>query len=300
MEQQFDSLESQTRYIGQKIKLNDEKRARREIGRLTKPKRLLVQPPIIYPERPKIRMTSKYQHDSIDYSSLDNVGVAYKIHQQNDKSHTMDNRSMPPIKSATLRPSKSSNLSSIIAPQPPSSSSQSAGKSFGPNEAMYARASNNVLTSSAIRPSTPPISGTSGIFNSLARHSKDSYRSSTGYHHHHHPTPLVIPPPQVPSNYASSKDLQPQQSQKSSIEPEISTSINNDKQTASSIKSTVQSSSQQTEQTKIDSSISEKDQVVDSSSPNQDWIPSNFIEKGKKTINQYEFEQVGQQQQKKF
>lgn len=281
MEQQFDSLESQTRYIGQKIKLNDEKRARREIGRLTKPKRLLVQPPVIYPERPKIRMTSKYQHDSIDYSSLDNVGVAYKIHQQNDKSHTMDNRSMPPIKSATLRPSKSSNLSSIIAPQPPSSSSQSAGKSFGPNEAMYARASNNFLTSSTIRPSTPPISGTSGIFNSLARHSKDSYRSSTGYHHHH-PTPLVIPPPQVPSNYASSKDLQPQQTQKTSIEQEVSTTINNDKQTASSIKSTVQSSSQQTGQTKIDSSISEKDQVVDSSSPNQDWIPSNFIEKGKK------------------
>ena len=296
LEQQFDSLESQTRNIGRKIQLNNEKCSRREIGRLTKSKRLIVQPPVIYPERPKIRTTYKYQQDSIDFSSLDNVGVAYKIHQQHDKSNTFDNRSMlPTIKSATLRPSKSSNLSSIIASQPSSLSSSSSssqsntGQSslLATNEAiMYGRTTNNALIST-IRPSTPPTSG-AGMFNSLARHSKDSYRSGMGFLHHH-PTPLVIPPPQVPPNYASNKqDLQtqpqPQLSTKSCVQHQqqdvSTTGNNNDKPNTANDKS----SSQQTEQVKIERSLvlDKVETSVGSSSPaSQDWIPSNYLEKGK-------------------
>ncbi|OTF72135.1 CRE-ABI-1 protein-like protein, partial [Euroglyphus maynei] len=198
LEQQFDSLECQTRYIGQKIQLNNEKRSRKEIGRLTKPKRLIAQPMIVYPERPKTRI--QYKRDSIDFSTLDNVGVAYKIHQQhNDRSQTLDLRTMQPIKSATLRPSKSSNLSSIIH----GSQQSSTGQSFVAQSSTEPKQ----ISSSAIRPSTPPTTLNAGMFNSLARHSKDSYRSASGYHHLHHPTPLVIPPPQVPSNYISNKDL---------------------------------------------------------------------------------------------
>ncbi|KAH9425722.1 Abl interactor 2, partial [Dermatophagoides pteronyssinus] len=200
LEQQFDSLESQTRNIGRKIQLNNEKCSRREIGRLTKSKRLIVQPPVIYPERPKIRTTYKYQQDSIDFSSLDNVGA--------------------------------------------------------------------------------------GMFNSLARHSKDSYRSGMGFHHHH-PTPLVIPPPQVPPNYASNKqDLQtqpqPQLSTKSCVQHQqqdvSTTGNNNDKPNTANDKS----SSQQTEQVKIERSLvlDKVETSVGSSSPaSQDWIPSNYLEK---------------------
>ncbi|KAF7494919.1 Abl interactor 2 [Sarcoptes scabiei] len=249
LENQFDLLSNRTRYIGMKIRLREEKIGRKEIGSLAKPKNFFTLPPIIYPDRPKQPIsietsTRLYLNESmIDFSSLDNIGIAYKIHQKKDRIRSLENRSMIPMtKSATLRPSKSSNLSAIMLPgtnqhllsSSISSSSSATTSSTSIDYGSRMNASNLPLPSSSsssllagtVSSSTnglTPNTKSSPYFNdslgnqpqpmkygSLARNTRTNQHQQLYHnyhysrHQHNHPTPLIVPPPQVPLSYENS------------------------------------------------------------------------------------------------
>ncbi|KAI2800845.1 Abl interactor 2 [Blomia tropicalis] len=230
----LNELEARANGYRSQIRFHEERMARREIGRLTKPK--YIPPPTLkvikplYPERysAKKRRTNYYSGligtgsnstdsssgpsaitssgsggGSIDFTLLDDIGIANQVYERknvkkvvknttqhygtmgsskmnqsysNDRNgpNSSTNWSSTNVKSATLRPSKSSNLSAAALME--------MGHTPAPT----------------IRPPTPPSgSVVAARFSTLSRdhhHSKD-YRSLHG---------LVVAPPQLPNNYQSS------------------------------------------------------------------------------------------------
>lgn len=171
-------LETNTRMIKIKIDLHQERISRKKIARYACAKLIPIQPAVKYPDQiPKIRMYEQLK--PIKYTLLDGIGLAPKIY------FSKEDFSKQPIKSATLRPSKLSNLSSNlpkISDNTNTSTSQNiASSSFGTIR----------FANSKGRNSMPPME-----YGSLFRNPKDQRMSNTQL--------LMVAPPQVPSNYSIS------------------------------------------------------------------------------------------------
>lgn len=117
---------------------------------------------------------------------------------------------MPPVKSATLRPSKSSNLSAALSAYPNGPS----GGGGGDKASMLS----SRTPAPTVRPPTPPL-GTSGAgsaatmsrFSSLSRNSAAGTGSAnSGTSKDYRSLGLVVAPPQLPNNYQSTSSLQQQ------------------------------------------------------------------------------------------
>lgn len=120
----IEEMEGKMNYLNGAITFKEQKQARRDIGRLSKPKSFNILPKVAKtPNKLSTAKNARYIREPIDYTLLDNVGQAHKIHERfammadgaAGNANTL--RYMTQVKSATLRPSKSSNLFSVMLQQ---------------------------------------------------------------------------------------------------------------------------------------------------------------------------------------
>lgn len=172
-------LETSTRMIKIKIDLHQERISRKKIAQFASAKLIPVQPPVKYPDQiPKIRIYEQLK--PIKYTLLDGIGLVPKIY------FAKDDFSKQPIKSATLRPSNLSNLSSNLPKISDNINNTSTSHTITSSSFGTIRSSN-----SKGRNSIPP-----SAYGSLLRNPKDQRIANSQL--------LMVAPPQVPSNYSIS------------------------------------------------------------------------------------------------
>ena len=315
----INELEARANALSSQIRFTSERSARREIGKLTKPKLLpnhipkVIKP--LYPERnaAKKRRTNYYSgggHStdsnstiggSIDYSVLDDIGKAHRIYERKIlKSSNILHGGMvngytgnilsnfasknagssevflgggyswiPTVKSATLRPSKSSNLTKHAVTSGAESTDQEITKGRTP--------------APTVRPPTPPLTtATLSRFSSMSRNGPGSsamYNSKD-----YRSLGVIVAPPQLPNNYQSKQSTQ-QGKIKQKIEPVQQQQNEQLQQTQ------IQQNSQFSQQTiqQQNKFLSNQDNLssnlflIESSRPSiddQSWIPSSYLQKG--------------------
>ena len=135
---------------------------------------------------------------------------------------------MPSVKSATLRPSKSSNLSALYT-NAVATSSVASGSSNIQSQQQQQSDTSGRTPAPTVRPPTPPLgSATMSRFSSLSRGSGNIVGSGSK---DYRSLGLIVAPPQLPNNYQT-PPLQPPQSIVQNVQNTKTTSgtINNTKQ----------------------------------------------------------------------
>lgn len=251
LENQMDESVSNMSYVQMKIKFHEEKSERRDIGRLTKPKYLTTQPAIIFPDKPKTKQKVIYVKEAIDFTILDHIGVANKLHEARKESTA---KWFPPVKSATLRPSKSSNLGSILPAQ------------NDPSRTLTNSSQSQRTPAPTVRPPTPPLGGTLR-FSSLSRGGGKDY-------HTLHAPPPVVAPPKLPSDYGTTNT--------SGANLEVKSLPKSSSSNSSSLLAPTNNATEPISASNSNTNLAEDMQKTDGENFAQysNWIPSNFIEKG--------------------